>query len=335
MKAFLKCRFACKAVRPPRGIALITVLWVLTLLALIAASFATITRTEVNLARNMVESAKAEALAEAGVYQVILGLLGDDLGDQEPWRVDATVYAWRFADGEVRVAVQDEGGKIDLNAAEAEILRGLFRSVGADQTRADALVDAILDFRDPDDLRHLNGAEDGDYAAADLAHDAKDGPFEVVGELLQVYGMTRDLYDSVAPVLTVYSHASLPAENTAPPLVQAALFNTAGEASEGFEQEQDDDPLPELEDLDLDQDTIDSLSDRPQIIREGGAGGNARSNLGIFSVHAEGRTAKGAVYALDTVLQLTGDGADPFRFFTWSRGRRQLFAKPNSAAESE
>ncbi len=50
-----------------RGLALVTVLWVLMLLALIAASFMRTTRTEINLTRNLIESAKAEALADAGV----------------------------------------------------------------------------------------------------------------------------------------------------------------------------------------------------------------------------------------------------------------------------
>ena len=45
-----------------RGLALVTVLWVLMLLALIAASFTRTTRTEINLTRNLIESAKAEAL---------------------------------------------------------------------------------------------------------------------------------------------------------------------------------------------------------------------------------------------------------------------------------
>ena len=46
-----------------RGLALVTVLWVLMLLALVAASFMRTMRTEINLARNLIESAKAEALA--------------------------------------------------------------------------------------------------------------------------------------------------------------------------------------------------------------------------------------------------------------------------------
>jgi len=334
MKSYLKRMSAHKTARR-RGIALITVLWVLTLLALIAASFATTTRTEINLARNLVESARAEALAEAGVFQVILGLLDTAGEDEEPWRIDGTVYAWRFADGEVRVAVQDEGGKIDLNTAEDGILRGLFRAAGLAARDADALVDAILDFRDDDDLRHVNGAEDSDYEAADLAHDAKDAPFEVVGELLQVLGMTRDLYDKVAPVLTVYSRESVPADDTAPPLVLAALFDNLGEEGEGLEEELGDIPLPELEESDLDEEALEAITDKPQVIREGPGALDARSNLGIYSVHAEGRTAGGAVYALDAVLQLTSDGQQPYRFFAWHRGNRQLFADPGQAARSE
>ncbi len=50
-----------------RGLALVAVLWVVMLLALVAASFMATTRTEIDLTRNLIEGAKAEALADAGV----------------------------------------------------------------------------------------------------------------------------------------------------------------------------------------------------------------------------------------------------------------------------
>ena len=50
-----------------RGLALLMVLWVLTLLALMAATFTRTSRTEVNLARNAMERFQAETLADAGV----------------------------------------------------------------------------------------------------------------------------------------------------------------------------------------------------------------------------------------------------------------------------
>ena len=63
---------------PQRGLALVAVLWVLMLLSLVAASFMRTTRTEINLTRNLIESAKAEALADAGVYRAIYGVLGNE-----------------------------------------------------------------------------------------------------------------------------------------------------------------------------------------------------------------------------------------------------------------
>ncbi len=60
---------------PQRGLALVTVLWVLMLLSLVAASFMATTRTEINLTRNLIENAKAEALADAGVYRAVYGPL--------------------------------------------------------------------------------------------------------------------------------------------------------------------------------------------------------------------------------------------------------------------
>ena len=78
------------------------------------------------------------------------------------------------------MSIQDEDGKIDLNAAPDELLRGLFVSAGLDEDAGAALVDAIVDFRDEDDLTRLNGAEDRDYADAGLPYGAKDAPFEAV-----------------------------------------------------------------------------------------------------------------------------------------------------------
>ncbi len=54
-----------------RGLALVTGLWVQMLFALIAAGFTRTTRTEINLTRNLIDNAKAEALADAGVYRAV------------------------------------------------------------------------------------------------------------------------------------------------------------------------------------------------------------------------------------------------------------------------
>ena len=67
----------------------------------------------------------------------------------------------------------------------------------------DSVVDAILDWRDADDLTQLNGAEDGDYESAGMAYGARDDLFKSREELRQVLGMTVDLYQQLAPHVTV------------------------------------------------------------------------------------------------------------------------------------
>ena len=152
--------------RSEEGIALIAVLWALTLLSVIAAGLIVETRSGTRSARNMADNAVARAAADAGIQRAILDLHA--LGRNKKFRADGTVYGWRFADRNVRISVRDESGKVNLNRAPEELLAAVFGSVGVDPGRAQSLADAIADFRDADHFKHLNGAEDADYRAAGL-----------------------------------------------------------------------------------------------------------------------------------------------------------------------
>ena len=55
--------------RRQSGIALVLVLWVITLLAVIAGNFAFSMRGEAQIARNLVSTAQAQAHADAGVQR--------------------------------------------------------------------------------------------------------------------------------------------------------------------------------------------------------------------------------------------------------------------------
>lgn len=136
----------------------------------------------------------------------MLGLLDPD--PAIAWRADGTAYQFGLREGLVVIRIQDEGGKIDLNRAPAPLLRGLFKVVGIDSETAEQLVDAVHDFRDADHDRRVGGAEDADYLAAGLDGGAKDAPFDQKEELMQVLGMTRQVYDAIAPYVTVHSGRS-------------------------------------------------------------------------------------------------------------------------------
>lgn len=268
-----------------KGIALVAVLWIVSLLAAIAASFATTQRTEIVGARNQIGSAEARALADAGVQRAVMTLA---TGGEAATR-NGSEREWVFPAGKVITSVHAEGGKVDLNGADAGLLAGLLAAGGADNP--DRLAAAVIDFRDADADPQPGGAEDGDYRAAGLGHEAKDRPFEREDELLQVLGMTRAVYDAVAPAVTVYSRSRGIDPATAPAAALAALPGmSAAQADQGG-----------------------ALADSPYLVP---------SAIPIVTIRAEAETEGGAVFVREAVVALTPGARKPFHILTWEQGRR-------------
>jgi general secretion pathway protein K len=189
---------------PQRGVALVLVMWVAVLLSVIAASFIMERHTETLVMRNSLSMARAEAIADAGVQRAIFELYRTDNSPQA-WKRDGAVQEWSFDAVPVRVGIRDESAKIDLNTAVEPLLRGLFLSQGLSDEEAVKVVDAILDWRDPDSFRRPNGAEEPEYRAAGLSYGPANEPFQAIEELQLVLGMRPDIYRRVAPSITVFS----------------------------------------------------------------------------------------------------------------------------------
>ncbi len=138
------------------GVALVAVLWTLTLLSIIAAALSWESRSSARIARNMADNAAARVAADAGIQRAILDLV--TVPDVKKFRTDGAVYVWMFANSTVQISLQDEASKIDLNKAPEAALAALFDSVGVDPVKAQSLADAIADFRDPDNFSRPRGA---------------------------------------------------------------------------------------------------------------------------------------------------------------------------------
>jgi general secretion pathway protein K len=193
----------------PRGAALLLVLWILALMTGLIAVFAISARTEGLQGRFLARSTGARYAAEAGLELAALHLQGGD--PNQRWVPDGRPNRIAFDGYSVEVRVLDESAKVDLNVAPNDLLVGLMVAVGTDFERARQLAGAISDFRDPDNLLSPEGgAEDPQYAAADLPYGAKDRPFETVTELRQVLGMDEALYQKLLPHVTVYTGLARP-----------------------------------------------------------------------------------------------------------------------------
>ncbi len=182
---------------------LIIVLWIITLLTIIAGSLVYTVRTETLLASHSIERAQAHALAEAGLNYAALQVLRP--ASERRWPVDGSRQTWRFGPGRVFITVTDASGRIDLNSADRELLRALLIDVGVSQEDLDSLLDTIEDWRDADDLRRVNGAESKEYETAGRAIGPKNKPFDSVEELQQVLGISSTAYRQLAERVTVFS----------------------------------------------------------------------------------------------------------------------------------
>lgn len=210
--------------RNSRGIALVGVLWLLVLLTAVTVALTATVRGEIRAVGNTLSMTQAAYAAEGGIELGVLNLLTPQA---QRWPTDGSLFETDFGDTRLRIAILDEAGKIDLNAAGYPLLNKLLLESGVDPDRAAHVADAILDWRDNDDLRRLNGAEDGDYRIAGLAYGTTDSDFLSVDELRLVLGMDASTFDKIRPALTVYS--GLPGVNPqfASPQVTAVVEGLA------------------------------------------------------------------------------------------------------------
>lgn len=193
--------------RHQTGIALVLVLWILSLLAIIAGSFVFSTRTDTVLTANLVGQARAEALADAGVHRAIYALLKPS-ADPARWQGDGRTHPWEYEGETIHITIRSESAKIDINTAHPDLIKGLLRNAGIDGQALEALLDAMQDWRDADDLRRVNGAEKEDYIAAGKTQYPSNSNFQTIEELRQVLGMTEAVYRRIAGQITVYSGQS-------------------------------------------------------------------------------------------------------------------------------
>src|SRR5579871_4096410 len=204
--------------------AIVSTLWSLALLGAIAISLCFTGNVSYRLAQNSFHAATDEALTEATINRAVLALL-----DPRPDHRLALNTTSRFTLGgaSVDIRVQDELGKVDINQVDAPILIALLQWAGLDGVSASALLDKILDWRDRNPLKRINGAKADEYRAAGYDYAPRNGPFKSLDELLLVMGVTPDLYRKIVPALTVYSGRPFVDPQFSPPEVLAALPSLA------------------------------------------------------------------------------------------------------------
>ncbi len=181
------------------GFALLIVLWSMVLLSLLVSSLVSAGRSETEIAFNLRAAAQRQAQVDGVLYSVIFSLLGPA---DDHWAANGAVHRIRLPAAIASVSIENLDGRINPNTASRTLLAALLSRLGADATTAHTVSQAIVDWRSPEAQGVFKAPQ---YLAAGRSYTPAGSPFQSIGELALVLGMTPDLLARLAPHLSLYN----------------------------------------------------------------------------------------------------------------------------------
>jgi general secretion pathway protein K len=289
--------------RAQRGVALLLVLWIMLLVTISTSAYTLMARMDSLEAHTILWSTHARLAAEAGLNMAVLSLR--DPEEAERWFADGRLYEVEFEDALVELRITDERGKVNMNAVNETVLLQLFTAHGLAEDEAELLAAAVLDWVDADDMVRPSGAEEAEYIAAGYQVGPANRKFIMVEEVLQVLGMSWELYKKMEPGLTVWSDGSLPDPAYGPAEALMALPEMTEEDAQDFVQARHAQENPGEINLAL----------------PNGQVAVARGQGLTYSVVAKATLPNGVWDQVEATIRLGGnqDGY-PFRIMSWREG---------------
>jgi general secretion pathway protein K len=223
------------APRAEGGFVLVAVLWILAALATLASIYSSYTVNSAAASRVADDRVQAEASIRAGVEMAVFR----QLELPEKARLVRGAFDMRVGRTSISVRFRSEGARIDLNAAPAELLAGVFTAVGVDSSRAETFADRIVGWRTKATSGSAVGAdasaasadgkddkaakEDKLYSEQHMPYPPRHAPFDNTLELSLLPGISVAVVERVLPLVTVFSGRADVNVSVADPTVLSAL----------------------------------------------------------------------------------------------------------------
>jgi general secretion pathway protein K len=221
--------------RTRRGVALITAIWLIVAISVVALQFSIDAKERRSLGLNAADRGAQRALAggalklvqaklDYALRTVPTGRNTSMLQASDPWLGIDSLYSGTYeVDSQpVYVKATDLGAKLNINDLSEDELKTFFAYVLNDYVAADGLAQCVMDWVQVGDMPRIHGAKRDDYIKAGMLALPTYAPFRDITELQFVKGMTPDIYAAVSPYLTTLG-AGLVNLNTAPPAVMKVL----------------------------------------------------------------------------------------------------------------
>lgn len=187
-----------------KGIALIQVLILSTVLSVVLLSMNFQAREHLKLAAAVNQYVDAELQIQSAQAEVVFTMLTSqwsqlstvDINDRD--KVRWNFHGKDFDFSGVTLNIQDTSGLINLSSPD---INTLILTAG-DKSRGLALADAIADWQDADDTRRTNGAEQEQYPQGVMVRNAA---IQFAEELQLVHGVDKDLYRKLLPEMSFFT----------------------------------------------------------------------------------------------------------------------------------
>jgi type II secretory pathway component PulK len=186
-----KMTMAAGVRRKNKGLVMIAVLWMVVVLMVMVAILSRKSRLDMKVCMARTEAVRCKWACRAGIEKAMAVMNEDETEN------DSLLDTWSdnpedFNDVELEqcvftVRVIDEASKLNINTATKEQLLGLPEMV-------EEIADAIIDWRDDDDVPSGGGVESGYYESLTYGYMARNAPFRTIRELLLVKDVTEELF---------------------------------------------------------------------------------------------------------------------------------------------
>ena len=323
------------------------VLWVITILSVIALEFSFAMRTEINITQHYKSEAQLYAYAEGGIQRAIAELVykhdpkiqqmrqarktEEVPQDKKEWITDGRVYPLPYDQGTCEIRVVGETGKININAISEASLRKMIGQLGLEGEGRDVVVDSILDWRDPDDLIHLNGAENDYYQSLKEPYNCKNGNLDSIEELLLVRGVTPDLFYGkketkkegageaetggqigLRDLFSIYSSGEQVDINSAAVPVLKAVLGLPTEAAQSIVRAREEKPFLNQQDLVL------RVPELAPFIGQSGQLIAYQSQTPYYTIESKGKSKEGdSVQGIKVVVKIDPKEKDGYKIVQW------------------
>ncbi len=219
-----------------RGFALVITLLITALLVALTVEFVNEVFVDTSARQGFTDGQQASLLAGSGMEAAIKLLqfgrsfnTNNNYPSQAQLEQLAKLLNIEDEQGTIRVIVEDESGKLNINRAwedngyEHPVFGIIARRLVKNMALSSDLLEALADWRDDNPDPHEGGAETAYYSTLKPPYTARNGKLETVEELRLVKGLDAAVFNRLNPLVTVYADCKMININTAPKEVIAAL----------------------------------------------------------------------------------------------------------------